>query len=218
MKKQTKRRLAIAIPILLLCVVGTWYLPLRRGAYQPHPIRPENFPEILIPPPHAELIDHSTPLNSRRREHTYGLNFVVDDPYPSNDTYRFVEKHLGSNGWQRLRYDLLNPKSPTRAPLSIPPYLGSEALDSIPSYKKKYRECPIKWRQENWVSEKDDHILVALSYSVDLSTGRVRRDRVYVLMALFQRHRPYIVHYKKLHPDEFDDATLPEGQATHNPH
>jgi len=212
-KKQTSRKLATATLTLLVCVVGSLYLATRREAYQPHGIRPEDFPEILIAPPDAKLVDYSTPSNSGRREHTYGLLFVVDEAYPSDDTYQFVEKHLSSNGWQRLRYELLNPKSLRRAPHPVPPHLGSEAVNAILSGRKEIGTYPVVWRQEDWVNKEGDHIFVALSYSADLSTGQVRRDRVRVLIDLSQRHGPYIAQYKKLHPDEFDEGNAPEKSS-----
>jgi hypothetical protein len=214
MKKQPKLMLTLAAFVAFFCLAGVfWYFVAKGESYKPNPIRPKDFPEILIAPEHATLIDHSTPSNSRRVPHTYDLCFLVNDPYPSDDTYRFIEEHLSLNGWQRLKYDLLNPHSSHSQPTTLPKYLDPETVNMLIPKGKQKGDYPINWREEDWVNKDDEHISVFLYYSADLATKEVHRDKIYVNMTLFGREswiRTYILKYKKLHPEEFSKDAEPE--------
>jgi len=213
MKKQPKLILTLAAFVAFFCLAGViWYFVSKGESYKPNPIRPKDFPEILIAPENATLIDHSTPSNSRRVPHTYDLSFFVNEPYPSDDTYKFIEKHLSLNGWQRLKYDLLNPHSPHPQPSTLPQYLDPDGVNMLFPKRKQKGNYFLIWRKEDWVNKDDEHISVFRYYSANLATKEVHRDKIYVSMTFFGREswiRAYILKYKKLHAEEFRGTNDP---------
>jgi len=204
-----KRLLLILFSFLIfLCLVGfLWNLIEKRGAYKANPIRPSDFPDILIAPPNAVLIDHSTPSNSQIVSNTYSLWFIVNDPYPSEETYKFVEKYLISNGWKRLKHDLLNPKQTFPKFLSRPQRFDLNGIDSALEKRiEKYPYSHIPYRREDWINKTDDHIEVSMSYKLDRVMKKVKFDNVCVNLTLFKRDSlmgPKVERYREVHPEEF---------------
>ena len=217
--KDRKLLLILGSVAVVLCLVAVgWHLAVKRGDDKPNPIRPKDFPQILVAPEGAVLLDHSTPWNRRSAPHTYGFSFVVEDPYPSEKTRNFIEDHLESRGWRRLKYHLLNPDVPAshtpmlgiELPLTVPESLNPESVNMLLDERKwKGEDYPVRYIMEDWVSEEDQHIDVTLYYRADLSTRRVHRDKVHVDLGLFKREswiRPWVLRYKELHPEEFQDG------------
>ena len=195
--------------ILAIFLVSIWYMKKHRDAYTINPVRPKEFPEILIVSEDAQRIDYSSPADTRRAAHTYMVSYEVNDPYPSERTYDFITKRLTSNGWQRLRYDLLNPQSPLWQAPFVPEYLDPNTVDILFPKRKQKGSYPVLWRKENWIKY-DDYIIVTLSYFADLSTKKVDRDRLHVGLEFFGRDswiKPWILKYKQIHPEEFDEGT-----------
>jgi hypothetical protein len=133
----------------------------------------------------------------------------VDEPYPSDETYEFIEKHLDVKGWKRLEYDLFNPRCQLPAPVDIPRHLNPDTVDSIFPKRKQKGEYPVSWRKEDWVSKNDAHISVSLYYRAELATKEVYRDRVHANLSFYSPNhvREYILRYKDLHPQEFEDTS-----------
>lgn len=215
MKKRRKLMLTLAAFVAFFCLAGVvWYFIAKGESYKPNPIRPKDFPEILIAPENAILLDHAAPSGSRSVPHTYGVHFVMDDPYPSDYTYKFIENHLSSNGWQRLNYDLLNPYSPAPQVCTVPERLDPETVNMLFPKRKQKGNYPCTWRKEDWVKD-NEHISVILCYAADLATREVHRDKIYVNMTFFGREswiRPHILKYKELHPKEFRKDVEPEQE------
>ena len=200
MKKSIK---FVVILTASIAVVISLYLIKKEKVYKRHPIRPVDFPEILIAPEWAVSLNHSTPSNTRRVPDTYGLNFIVHDPFPSEDTRNFIKEHLSSKGWLRLNYHLQNPQ----VPLSLGP-LGLK----WPKRKGENKEWPIYW-MEDWLSKDDESIKVICAY------GRLNKNEpnsfeldlniLNVNFAYFGRESwmsGVISKYKELHPEEFDES------------
>ena len=145
--------------VVLVVVCSFWYLYNEPTPYKPNPIRPKEFPEILVPPDSAVSIDYSVPSDSGRAPHTYSLSFQVHDPYPSDKTRNFIEEHLRSKSWKRLNYDLMNPHVPTEYPPIL--YDLLQATNSLEKYKKEDIKY-IMW-MEDWVNEQDERISVSVS-------------------------------------------------------
>lgn len=219
MKRTVRRVTVISLLVLaFFCLVAVaWYLTVKRNTYKPDPIRPKDFPDILIAPKNAVLIDHATPSKSQCAPYIYHLCFVVEDPYPSEETHSFIEEHLRSHGWQRLKYHLLNPDVPaSRTPMlgiewpqTVPESLDPESVDMLLAKGEQKGDYPVRYIMEDWVSENDQHVGVMLYYRADLATKKVHRDKVYVNLTLFERESwilPYIVSYRQLHPEEFQDS------------
>lgn len=209
MKRTVRRVTVISLLVLaFFCLVAVaWHLTVKRNTYKPDPIRPKDFPDILIAPENAVLIDHSTPSKSQCAPYTYNLCFAVKDSYPSEDTYRFIHDHL--KGWRRLKYQVLNPHHPYPNPRTIPEYLDSEIVNMLFDKRKQRWNYPVVYRQQDWVSENDQHVSVMLYYRADLATKKVHRDKVYVDLTLFERESwilLYIVRYRQVHPEEFQDS------------
>jgi len=193
----------------LATVCGIWYLYKynKPAPYKPNPIRPQDFPEILIPPDGAVSIDYSSPSNSDLPPHTYSLSFQVHDPYPSDKTRNFIEEHLRSKGWKRLNYDLMNPHVPTEYPPIL--YDLLQATNSLEKYKKEDDKY-ITW-MEDWVNEQEESISVSVSCA-DPSKKMEHRNKPFVDLTFFGREswiRPWISKYKELHPEEFDKGEDP---------
>lgn len=169
--------------------------------YIRNPIRPEDFPAILIHPQNAYDPDFSTPSNSRRAKYSYSLSFFVDEPYPSEVVRNFFNNHLTSNGWQKLKYDLLNPNIPIyKNPLL--PNLKTTLPDSTEG------KWPLSCK-EDWISNEEEKISIMFDYGPD-QEGKPDLSRVYVNTTLFKQRswvNPYIKRYKQLHPEEFEQKT-----------
>jgi len=169
--------------------------------YVRNPIRPEDFPAILIHPQNAYDLDFSTPSNDRTVKHSYGLSFIVDEPYPSEGVRDFFNNHLTSNGWQKLKYSLLNPNIPIYKNPLLP-----NLKTTLPNGTEG------KWPLhcvEDWISDEEEHISIIFDYGPD-QEGKPDLSRVYVNTALFKQRswvNPYIKRYKQLHPDEFERKT-----------
>jgi hypothetical protein len=208
MRNRLKLLLTLGIVVTLLCFLSVvWYVRVKPNIYKPKPIRPNDFPEILIAPENSVLVDHTVPSVSGSVPHTYGLSFIVHEPYPSDDTHKFIENHLSSNGWQRLNYDLLNPYSPAAQTRAIPEFLDPQTVNMLFPKGKQKGVYPGMWIKEDWIKD-DEYIGVSLSYAAELDTKRVQRDKVYVNLSFFGRKswiRPYILKYKELHSEEFGE-------------
>ena len=169
--------------------------------YVRNPIRPGNFPAILIHPQNAYDRDYSTSSNDRTVKHSYGLSFFVDEPYPSEAVRKFFNDHLKSNGWQKLKYDLLNPNIPIyKNPL-------------LPNLKTKLPDgTEGKWPlscKEDWISNEEENISIRFDYGPD-QDEKPDLSRVYVNTTLFKQRswvNAYIKRYKQLHPEEFEQKT-----------
>ena len=162
-----------------------------------NPIRPEDFPAILIHPQNAYDLDFSTPSNDRIAKCSYGLNFFVDEPYPSETVRNFFNNHLTSKGWKKLKYSLLNPNDPIYTNPLLP-NLRTILPDGTEG----------KWPLhciEDWISDEEEHISIIFYYGPD-HEGKLYLNRVYVDATLFEQRswiNPYIKRYKQLHPEEF---------------
>ena len=169
--------------------------------YIRNPIRPEDFPAILIHPQNAYDLDFSSPSNSRSVKYTYGLSFSVNEPYPSETVRNFFNNHLTSNGWQKLEYSLLNPNTPVYTNPLLP-----NLKTTLPDGTEG------KWPLhciEDWISDEEEHISIIFDHGPD-QEGKPDLSRVYVNTTLFKQRswvNPYIKRYKQLHPEEFEQKT-----------
>jgi hypothetical protein len=208
-KDNDKRLLLIlgSVAVVLCLVAVGWHLAAGRGHHKRSAVRPKDFPEILVVPESGETVEYRS--GRGKVKGVYGVSFVVKEPYPSEDTCNFIEKRLISNGWQRLNYELQSPYSPRFKPRPIPRRLDPATLDSLIPKEKQKGVQALTLRQEEWVNKDEEHIDVFLYYLADLATKEVRRDRLCVDLSLFEREswiRPYLLRYKELHPEEFQDG------------
>jgi hypothetical protein len=204
MKKSTKALFFLCVLVVtVFSALAIWYVWRHHDIYTIHPIRPKDFPEILIATEHAEKVDYQSPSTTHCAPHTYQLSFVTKDPYPSENTRNFIREYLRSNGWQRLNYNLMNPDKPlSKRPLSL--FLPPDA-NFIPPEEQK-EDWPLVWN-EDWVKD-NESIRVHLLH-LEPGTEQVCRDKVCVILVLFDRKSwmvPWISRYKKLHPEEFNEV------------
>ena len=169
--------------------------------YIRNPIRPKDFPAILIHPQNAYDPHFSTPSNDRRAKYSYSLSFFVGEPYPSEAVRNFFNNHLTSNGWQKLKYDLLNPNTS----------IYTNPL--LPNLKTKLPDgTEGKWPlhcKEDWIGNEEENISIMFYYGPN-QEGKLDLSRIYVNTTLFKQRswiNPYIKRYKKLHPGEFEQKT-----------
>jgi len=162
--------ISLALVSLLLVCVSILYLCKKEHTYKPHPIRPGNFPQILIAPAGAVSLDHSETSIPKQSPFAYTLTFIANDPYPSKDTCNFIETHLKSNGFQRLNYHLMNPDVPSEFPnvMLYQFYQKTGKLDE--STKEKCRSPrpeggnqPIRW-MEDWLNKNNEHVCIDGGY------------------------------------------------------
>ena len=185
--------IAVTIAAIHFC----YRLIPREYEYVRHPVRPDDFPEILITPENAYNLDHSTTSNSRIVKHTWGLSFVVDEPYPSDNVREFFDNHLSANGWQKLEYDLLNPNILMCARPFLPGaknILTDESEDEWPVFCIAY-----------WINEEEEYISVLFTYATHPDV-KPNLNRLMVHMSLFGTKswgNLHVKQYTQLHPEEF---------------
>ena len=219
MKKNVKLRISAIIIIAILLTLIVLYFVSKQDNYEPHPVRPKDFPEILIAPENAVLYDHSTPADSKRAQNIYDLTFLIKNTYPSEETRNFYHEYLRSRGWRKIKYDLLNLYGPSRTPKRpLPKQIPDIALKNFIKETKKQKGgketikrgiFPISWSQEEWLNNDNEYISIHFSYSADLHTGEVNHNKLSVYISYFQNDTwiyPYILRYKKMYPEEFEDA------------
>ena len=204
---------------VLLIGISVWYSSAREQILPFIPVRPADFPEILIAPENAVLIDHSTPSKGWTGRGRYFLKFAVEDPYPSAATRAFIEDHLRSNGWQLLRGDVLNPQLGPHLQRDLPEYIGAEALDALCKWiGHRTGHHYTMWFKQDWLNNHNEYIGVTYQCAYDLSTGKRDNNNVYVDMDFSNREsdmQPWIERYKAFCPEEFErekvtqDANVP---------
>jgi len=188
LKSYTKLYLTLlAFAATLIAVGAVRYLVRKQNTYHPNPVRPKDFPDILIVPESAKEVDYSEP--SQIVPGVYSVSFVVNDPHPSESIRNFIEKHLKSKGWQRLKYHLMNPETP----ISLSPFGFHWSFSQI----------------EDWLNENDDHISIHYAYE-KLDEEQFDLSKVQLIMTFFRRDSwigTEISRYKELHPEEFSEDT-----------
>lgn len=214
MKKSIKLPLALLVFLSFLCLMAAiWHIRSKQDVYVPNPIRPEDFPEILVAPEGAVSLDYSTPSNSKRAPHTYRLIFIIHDPYPSQSTWHFIKEHLRSNGWKHLKYHLLNPDVPAEYPnvLLYSLYKDTNKLDEY----KKDKPGWLLTGMEDWLNKNDENISFFWQYK-RLNKQVFDPNRLCINMTLYERGSwvyPRIVRYKELHPEEFGKSNSQSGET-----
>ena len=198
MKIMIRRKVVLILLLICGVAVSILLISIRSKEYVYHSVRPDDFPEILIPPDNAEAIDYSAPSNSRRAPHTYELRFMVNESYPGENTHVLIENRLISHGWKKLKFNLLNPGYPARS---------DEWIDyaQMAGSKIKYLEL-----LQQWISNKDETIFLTMDY-LQKKNHEKDLDKLYVDLSFLDGHswvRPFITKYKELHPEEFDDQPL----------
>jgi len=188
LRSYVKRYLTLLVFAAILVVVGAaGFLLRRQNVYHPNPIRPRDFPDILIVPESAKQVDYSEP--SRIVPGVYSVSFVVNDPHPSQNIRNFIGQHLESNGWQLLKYHLMNPEIPA----SLDPFRFKWTFPQI----------------EGWLNENNDHVSIDYVYK-KLDEEQFDLSKVQVIMTFFRQDSwisTEISRYKELHPEEFSENT-----------
>ena len=203
MKTKNKVVLFLLASIVVFFLVAsiTWVVISRFYGYKPCSVRPDDFPSILVAPENAEWLDHSTPEISKCAPYTYGINYIIHDPYPSEKTRQFINNHLKSNGWQRLKYHLMNPKSF----LAKDPKLlgiGTSEPNLVPLEEQASNWPYYKW-MEDWINKDGEIVMVSISYG----SKQLNLATPFINMSLFKKESwitHWVFRYKKLHPDEFE--------------
>lgn len=215
MTKLMKVLLILCVLVVTVCsAVAIWYMRRQHDVYTIHPIRPKDFPEILIAPEHTEKVDYSSPSTTHRAPRTYSLSFVVNDPYPSKNTRNFIEQHLISNGWQHLNYLLLNPDVPVQYSNPILYQIWRD-INELDKHNRDKGEWPLRWR-DDWLNKNNEHISIFWGYVprikdiiIPPTEENLDLNRLEVNMTFFERDswvRPHILRYKELHPEEFKES------------
>ncbi|MFC1737986.1 hypothetical protein ACFL1G_02930 [Planctomycetota bacterium] len=176
---------------ILLLLTAILLLILHSNPYKPNPIRPVNFPEILVVPEEANDIDCS-----REKDGFYGVSFTINEPFPFEKTRDEIHKHLESFGWKRLKYHIMNPEV-------------SADSDAFGFIKQPFRTT------EDWLDQNDNSISLYYT-SVKTNEDEIDMSKVHVIMHYRDREsymKTWILKYKKLHPNEFlpnkDNSILP---------
>lgn len=189
-KRTSSRKILIILAVLggLMCVYWLiWHSKKAPSAYEPNPVRPENFPEVLVVPEEAESPDYVTP----RIPGVYSLTYLVEETYPGVATHPHISQHLLLHGFRKLAYDLLNPKFSDQQRWTID--------DTIRTDKTKKH-----WLSEHWINEQGEVVSVILAYNSPVE-GIPEPNKLYVNLCFFEKDswiRLHVVKYKKLHPEE----------------
>lgn len=202
MGKNHIKLLLILLVVALVFLGFFWQLRIRQKPYEPNPVRPKDFPEILIVPESAERIDY----HSNKTHGIYGLSFVVQDPYPSKNTRHFIEERLSSKGWTRLDYHLLNPDVPAKYPN---PLLYDMHKDSNSLYEYDMQESmPYSWI-EDWLNKNYETVSVICGY-IPPEEAKGELNKLGVNLTFHSSEswtRDWISKYKELHPEEFENLS-----------
>lgn len=196
-----KRNKVIIIASGLCLLLLALYLMTNRDVHDAITVRPDDFPDILIAPEGAELVNFLSPSNSGTVKGSYHLWFLIKDPYPAEDTRKFIEKHLSSKCWKSLNYSLLNPHLP----------MHGEWVQ----YTENGEEVEIKEWMQDWLNTKGESIKVILQYR-SLSGNEQEPDSLCVSLLFAEsnaRQRPWVLKYKELHPEEFEESNSLSGET-----
>lgn len=193
-------RASIAFIVCLCLLLLALYLMTKRDVYDAITVRPNDFPNILIAPEGAESVAFLSPSNSDIIKGSYHLLFLIKDPYPAEKTRKFIKKHLSSKCWKPLNYSLLNPHL----------QMHGEWVQ----YTENGEEVEIKEWMQDWLNAKGDSIKVILQYR--LLTGNEQEPDSLCVSLLFAesnaRQRPWVLKYKELHPEEFEENNILYGE------
>lgn len=210
-KKWVKILLALSVSVIIAASLGViWYVRKHRDSCTINPVRPNDFPEILIVPENAQRIDYSSPKEPQRVSHIYRVSYEVDDSYPSEVTYAFIKDRLITNGWRRLEYDLMNPHQPRFPVPLLPQYVDANIAKSYLPKDRKRNVFALENRREDWVNSDDEVVTVVFWYYADLTTGKICHGKVNVNLSYFGRKSwlaSWVARYKKLHPEEFNEGS-----------
>jgi hypothetical protein len=191
--KRTGFVFGIAVLGITLLVVRSCYIQRAQSQGGSH-IRPEDFPECLIPPTNTLEVRYHTPSNTKIIKGAVSIKFKIDELYPGKRTRKFIEDTLKRHGWFKLKHILFNPELPVNQEWQI---------RTITEPSSKYHELP-----ECWMNKKDEIIHVVLIYEF-LENGEPDLNTLYVSEILFGTdtwQHPFAVKYKKLHPEEFESS------------
>lgn len=190
--KNRRFRLAgcVAVAFIVTGLLCLRFVRDRYGSsYELNPIRPADFPEVLVPPPAAKSIDYSAPSISKRAPDTYSLSFWVEEPYPADNTHRFILETLSAQGWRRLHFLILAP--------TVKPEWRARGGDT--------QDDEVHRWHEDWANAKGEIVSAILQYSVQKAT-RGDLKQLDVNMTFFGQNSGadrLLSQYKKYHPEEF---------------
>jgi len=179
--RQLKLHCGIGVIVVVLGLgFVLWYHYAKDEIYKRkrNPIRPKDFPEVLTAPDNAELLDYLTPEggeSGKTAYDTYNLSYAVNDPYPSGQTFKYIEDRLRDYGWQRIRYSVRYPTAELPAGWrSVPEYIERSQMELLSKNLRKWREIGFPWVRLGWIQEeKDEYIQVVLGYIVDIKSRKV---------------------------------------------
>lgn len=186
--------LAIFVGVMFACWL-TWRFKKVPSPYEPNPVRPENFPEVLIAPQEAESPNYVTP----KTPGIYVLSYFVNEIYPGANTRRRISQHLVSHGFRRLAYNLLNPHFSSQERWTID--------DKVRPDKTKSH-----WLSEEWINDQNEVVSAILVYRFPVGGGPDPNE-LYVDISFFEKDswmRVPVAKYKELHPEEFRKDVEPE--------
>lgn len=135
-----------------------------------NPIRPADFPSLLVPPANAQSVDYFAPLTSKNHAaDTYSLSYWMDEPYPAENTRRSIRETLSSQGWRR-RSSMLTPQW---------------GIWDLPSEDEEAQ----RWLAD-WVNDKGESIRIILMYTLPKSTA-AELNRLFVRIEFFGQNSPW---------------------------
>jgi hypothetical protein len=219
-------RIQLSIVICILCIcIGCGKKEEEYGVE----IRPEDFPEILVPPKDATEIRYSSPETGKIVEGTYSVSFWLNEEYPAENTIDQIQSHLQSQDCVRVKGSVLSDL--TTLHVIEGEGFNKKVVDMSDKFreslKQTERSTETQWRKphgladilhsiwsEEWITPDDDKVSVLLTYYFpDKGYGGYR---IWVHLTAFTPSSwmyPHVQRYKENHPEQFKDFNETETKS-----
>jgi len=122
--------------------------------------RPEDFPEVLIVPEKALNVKYTSILNPETKIKRCQVTFGIEEPYPAENIRTFIEEHLQSLGWSRLKYKI----SPSGHHRSFEPRWTTRKIEGVTQEIDRW--------QDEWVNDKYGHITIIILHGFAEEVGK----------------------------------------------
>ena len=196
-KKRVLR--AVAMVCIAACVtVSGLYLKKWTRSYERNPVRPEEFPAMLVPPDGAESVDYWVLSKEERTHDTYGLSFFVRDSYPGQETQDFIKEVLEGAGCRKLEFDFICE--------CVRPEWAFCNGPGEPYYRLA----------EDWLNASEETIYVIFEYVTPPGKDHIDTDILCVQLMYATRNtrdQQWLLSYKREHPEEFRTGSRAQAES-----
>ncbi len=207
-----KTLLIAALCIIMMCISGCKKKQVDYVTY-----RPDNFPEILIPPENAMGVRYASPETANIAKGYYSLAYYLTEEYPAEETIEQIQSDLKTKGCVRVKWSKEDMKVYTREGQGKGEFVLNKEMTE--KYQKGIPDDlhlqQTKWRVndrmqlgvshewlEDWITPNDNRLSITLTYK---DTKEMNKLFVYYSVATSSTTRyGYVRKYKELHPELFE--------------